>query len=194
MSEDKAIKFVLALGSAVKSHEGTRIVMAAIADLSKPVALQFARERLSHNSEWRALRRDYVELAEEVGFAEGVQDQAEILLRYEDELPSEIIDRVDRLGKLIHPTRLLNVLMYNASSFFVLDDESARAAGVDQAARAAQLAFEIGDYSTADFAIQQVFANSLHGDSTSLGYSSAVSQIASRINAIRYEQLNLADK
>ena len=194
MSEDKAIKLVLALGSAVKSHEGTRVVMAAIADLSKPVALQFARERLSHNSEWRALRRDYVELAEEVGFAEGVQDQAEILLRYEDELPSEIIDRVDRLGKLIHPTRLLNVLMYNASSFFVLDDESARTAGIDQAARAAQLAFDLGDYSTADFAIQLVFANSLHGDSTSLGYSSAVSQIASRINAIRSEQLNLADK
>ncbi len=125
---------------------------------------------------------------------ESVEDDISLILRCHNEKPSEVVDRVNRLGELVHPNELLGILLFNAAEFFTHHDDEARVAGLDQAAKAAEIAFSISDFATADVAIQQVFSNLKINDATSQAFASAVSQIAIRIADIRANQSNQQQK
>ena len=189
LSEDKAIQLVQSLGMSVTSQEASRKVMTTLMDLDKNKALKFAKSQLLKNPDWRSLRREYLQLADHLDMIDTVNDDVSLILRYQNEDPSEIVERVNRLGELVHPSELLGVLLFNASEFFAQQDEEARVAGLDQAAKAAQLAFTISDYAAADVAIQQVFNNLEVNDATSQAFSNAVTQIATQIAKIQISQL-----
>ena len=194
LSEDKAIQLVQALAMSVSSQEGSRKVMSSLTDLDKDKAFKFAKNQLVKNPDWRFLRRDYVQLADDLSMIESVEDDISLILRCHNEKPSEVVDRVNRLGELVHPNELLGILLFNAAEFFTHNDDEARVAGLDQAARAAEIAFSISDFATADVAIQQVFSNLKINDATSQAFASAVSQIAIRIADIRANQSNQQQK
>lgn len=190
MSEDKAVKLIRALSTAVKTHEGARKVTEALADVDQTQAVIYSRKLIEENPDWRALRKDYVELAHKTGLSDGISDQVEILLRYEDEAPNEIVDRVKRLGSLLHPARLLGTLVFNSTAFFALQTKEATTAGLDQATQAAHLSFKFGDFATLDFAVQQVVANSDADNTTHKSYLTAIEQIALRAAKAQNENLN----
>ena len=194
LSEDKAIQLVQALGKSVSSQEASRKVMASLIDLDKNKAFKFAKNQLLNNPDWRFLRRDYVQLADHLNMIDSVSDDVSLILRCQNEKPSEVVDRVNRLGELVHPCELLGILLFNASEFFTQHDQEARVAGLDQATKAAQLAFTIADYAAADAAIQQVFNNLEANDSTSQAFANAVSQIAIQIAEIRATQIDQLQK
>ncbi len=194
LSEDKAILLVQALGNSVKSQEGSRKVTSSLSDLDKNTAFKFAKSQLSKNPGWRNLRRDYVQLADQLNMIESVSEDVSLILRCQDEKPEEIVDRVVRLGALVHPTELLGILLFNASEFFARHDDDARVAGLDQAAKAAATAFSISDYAAADVAIQQVFHNLKADDATSQAFASAVSQIAVQIAEMRSYEISQVTK
>ena len=190
LSEDKAIQLVQAMGNSVRSQEGARKVTASLSDLDKNTAFKFAKSQLLNNPDWRFLRRDYVQLADQLNIIESVSEDVSLILRSQNEKPNEVVDRVNRLGDLVHPIELLGILLHNSAEFFARHEDDARIAGLDQATKAAAIAFSISDYATADHAIQQVFQNLKDDDSNSKGFASAVSQIASQIAEIRTSQVN----
>jgi len=194
LSEDNAIQLVQALGSSVRSQEGARKVTNSLSDLDKNTAFKFAKSQLLKNPEWRFLRRDYVQLADQLNIIESVSEDVSLILRCQNEKPSEVVDRVDRLGDLVHPSELLGILLFNSAEFFARHEDDARIAGLDQATKAAAIAFSIADFSTADLAIQQVFNNLRADDSTSQAFASAVSQIAFQIAEIRSNQVDQVKK
>ena len=194
MGEDKAVKLIYALSKAVKTHEGARKVTASMADVDQTQAVIYARRLIEEHPDWRALRKDYVELAHETGLSDGVNEQVEILLRYEDESPKEIVDRVNRLGNLLHPVRLLGTLIFNSTAFFALQTTEATVAGLELSTQAADLALRVGDFATLDFAVQQVMANVENGNTTHMGYLSAVEQIALRASKSHNENTSSIDK
>jgi len=194
LSEDKAIQFVEALSCAVRSQDAVRKILSTLIELDKNKAFRFAAKKLLMNPEWRSLRRDYVQLADQLGMIEGVKDDINLILRFRNEKPEEIIDRVNRLGELVHPYELLGILLFNASQFFSQEGDSFRNAGLDQAAKAAQLAFTISDFGAADIAIQHVFNNAEANDSVSQAFSNAVAQIANKIAEMRAIQIDQVQK
>lgn len=190
LSEDKAIQMLQSLSMTVRSQEAAQRVTTALSDLDKNKAMKFARNQLLKNPEWRSLRRDYVQIADQLGMIDSVSGDIGLVLRIQNEKPQEIVDRINRLGDRVNPSELLAALLFNASKLFIRHDNEARIAGLDQAAKAAEIAFSISDYATADVAIQQVFSNLEVNDSTSQAFANAVSQIAIRIAEIRKSHIS----
>lgn len=50
---------------------------------------------------------------------EGVKEDINLILRFRNEKPEEIVDRVNRLGELVHPYELLGILFLMLRSFSV---------------------------------------------------------------------------
>ena len=181
LSEDKAIKLVQALGDAIVSQDAAQRVMSALVQLDEFQALSFSKKCLSRNPDWRSLRRDYVLLADKLQIPEGVSDHAGLILRYEDEEPSEILERINRLGSFVHPVDLLSILLHNAAALAVQDSDDHKLACMDQSLKAAELAFELCDYSTTDYALQLLTKNLRMNDPKSRGYLNAAEQVGMKV-------------
>jgi hypothetical protein len=190
LSEDKAIKFVLALGEAAESQEVAQKVMSALAELDESQALTYSKKCLIRNQNWRNLRRDYVLLADRLNLSEGVNEHAGLILRYRDESPTEIVERVGRLSSKVHPVEMLGILLFNATAFAVGSDDEKKSACIDQSLKAAELAYELCDYASADHALQILTQKLKMSDPVSVGFLKAAEQIGMRINKIRFKPEN----
>jgi hypothetical protein len=191
LSEDKAIKLVQALGDSTVSQDAAQMVMSALVQLDNLQALNFAKKCLNTNPEWRNLRRDYVLLAYKLNNLEAVKNHAGLILRYENEDPSDLTERIERLGVHVHPVELLGILLYNAGALTVENSEGHRLACLDQSMRAAELAFALCDYSAADQALHILSKNLRLNDAQSIGYLTAAKQIGLSISNSRKELIDL---
>jgi len=198
LGEDKAIRLVRAIGQTVESEHNAKIVMRALADLNEHHSMNFAREQLELHPGWRSLRREFVERAAASGLQEGVEEQAEDLLLWDNETPEVIVERVQRLGQFVNPARLTGILMSNAAIFLAQDGANFVDAGIDQALRAADIASRNGDFLIAEQAIRQVLINCDPNNSTHASFAAAATQVAMRMsdvltNSQHSEQLTLGD-
>jgi len=189
LSEDKAIKLVLAMGEAVVSQEAAQKVMSALIDLDELQALTFSKSYLIKNPDWRNLRRDFVLLSDKLNMTEGVNEHAGLILRYRDENPIEIVERVTRLRSKVHPIEMLGILLFNATAFSNGADTDRQSACLDQSLKAAELAFELCDYASADHALQILSQNLRMGDPHSVGFLTAAEQVAFKIQNAREKEL-----
>ena len=193
LSEDKAIKLILALGEAVASQEGAQKVMSALQELDAGQALIYSKKYLIRNPNWRNLRRDYVLLADKLNLSDDVNEHVGLILRYTDESPTEIVERVGRLKSKVHPVEMLGILLFNASAFAVGTDEEDKSACIDQSLKAAELAYELCDYASADYALQILTQKLKLSDPNSVGFLKVAEQIAMKVSTVKGRSENQRD-
>lgn len=142
MSEDKALRILLAMVTDKRDEFSTTAIFFSISNISPQIALQQARASLNLHPDWYSLRREVAKLAFSSGSDELAEDEAEILVHYVGQDAKEYFELVMSLRPLIHAQRFPALLRANAIKLAGSDDDD------DTVSISRQMAYLAADYAT----------------------------------------------
>jgi len=183
LSEDKALRLLLAMVSQISSETTAVVVVKAIAEINAPQALATSRKLLIDHEHWLQLRRRSLDYALQSGRHLAVEEDAELILEWDGGDISQYLSVVQQMRDLANPQRFAIQLLTNARRLIRADNAEASKldrlnAALTLAVIAADYAASMGDFIYAQEAIQFVDLNELLDGDT---YRQIVRPIAQRM-------------
>ena len=183
LSEDKALRLLLAMVSQISSETTAVVVVKAIAEINAPQALATSRKLLIDHEHWLQLRRRSLDYALQSGRHLAVEEDAELILEWDGGDISQYLSVVQQMRDLANPQRFAIQLLTNARRLIRADNAEASKldrlnAALTLAVIAADYAASMGDFIYAQEAIQFVDLNELLDGDT---YRQIVRPIARRM-------------
>ena len=181
LSEDKAVRLLLAMVETERGENAVCSVVGNIAQLNPALALQEARRILAANPNWRMLRRVMAESARSRQTYEYIEDEVELLLRYSGEELDEFMGTVMMARSFIHPQNLPSILLSSALAVEAIGSDEAVQVALTLAMMAADQAASNGDFLEAQRAIQFMEVKIGESPDKGVGFQSQIDGVVNRM-------------